>query len=142
MTISSDKFITNSSGYINFTILGKKETDAVVTVTDGVISTHINVTVRNLIKYMLPYFYGDMSLSIINPTEESVYVKMQFHENDDRQLAPVTIMLESKEKRDIKLSEEMDETLQDGWVEIMSTELICGGVWTGKGYLSLSRMNE
>ncbi len=142
LSISNDSLITNSSGCINFSILGKEETDTAVTVTDGVISTHINVAVRNLIQFVLPYFYGDMILSIINPTEESVYVKMQFHENDDRQLAPVTIMLKGKEKRDIKLSEEMGEALQGGWVEIMSTELICGGVWTSKGYLSLDRMNE
>ncbi len=142
ISISNDSFVTNSSGYINFSILGKEETDTVVTVTDGVISTHINVAVRNLIQFVLPYFYGDMKLSIINPTEESVCVKMQFHENNDRQLAPVTIMLKGKEKRYIKLSEEMDTTLQDGWVEIMSTELICGGVWTNKGYLSINRMNE
>lgn len=142
LSISNDFFITNSSGYINFSILGKEEADTVVTVTDGVISTYLNVAVRNLIQFVLPYFYGDMKISIINPTEESVYVKIQFHENDDRQLAPVIIILKGKEKRDIKLSEEMDETLQDGWVEIMSAELICGGVWTSKGYLSLNRMNE
>ncbi len=142
LSIPNETFITNSSGYINFAIRGKEETDTVVTVTDGVISTYINVAVRNLIQYILPYFYGDMKLSIINPTEESVYIKIQFHENDDRQLFPVTLMLKGKEKRDIKLSEEMDVTLQDGWVEIMSTELIYGGVWTNKGYLSFNRMNE
>ncbi len=83
-----------------------------------------------------------MRLGIVNPTEESVYVKIQFYENDDRQLTPVTIMLKGKEKRGIKLSEEMDATLQDGWIAIMSTELICGGVWTNGGYLSINRVNE
>ncbi len=142
LSITNETFITNSEGYINFTILGKEETDTVVTVTDSTISTHINIAVRNLIRYILPYFYGDMKLSIINPTDEEIYLKIQFYENDDRQLAPLTLMLKGKEKRDIKLSEEIGEMLQDGWVEIMSTELIFGGVWTSKGYLSINRMNE
>ncbi len=142
LSITNETFITNSEGYINFTILGKEETDTVVTVTDSTISTHINIAVRSLIRYVLPYFYGDMKLSIINPTDEEIYLKIQFYENDDRQLAPLTLMLKGKEKRDIKLSEEIGEMLQDGWVEIMSTELIFGGVWTSKGYLSINRMNE
>ncbi len=72
--------VTDESGAINFTIRGKQQGDTSVTVTDGVVSVSIHVAIRDLIRYMLPYFYGDMQLSIINPSEEDSYVKVQFHE--------------------------------------------------------------
>ncbi len=79
-----------------------------------------------------------MNLSIINPTEDANFVKIQFHENSDRQIPPATIRLEGKEMKNIKLSEETGITLRDGWVEITSTEVMFGGTWTNKGYLSLA----
>ena len=142
IAIASDSLITNESGYIQFSILGKQQGDTVVTITDGVNSSQINVAIRNLIQYLLPYFYGDMQLSLINPSEDVNYVKIQFHENGDRQIPPVIIRLEGKEMRNIKLSEETGITLRDGWVEITSTEVIFGGTWTNKGYLSLYPVKE
>ena len=135
ISIINAKSVTNESGCINFSIFGKQQGETVVSVTDGVTSTNINITVRDLIQYVLPYFYGDMSLSLINPSQDDNFVKILFHEKGNRELPPVTIRLDSKEMKSIKLSEEMDTTLQDGWVEISSTEAIFGGTWTSKGYL-------
>jgi hypothetical protein len=151
ISISSDSLITSESGYINFAILGRQQGDTVITITDlperhgqagGVISANINVAIRNLIQNVLPYFYGDMQLSLINPTESLNYVKIQFHENGDRDIPPVTIRLEGKEMRNLKLSEEIGTTLKDGWVEVASTEIILGGTWTNKGYLYFNRIDE
>ena len=142
IAIESDNFITNESGYIQFSILGKQQGDTVVTITDGVNLSQINVAIRNLIQYLLPYFYGDMQLSLINPTQDINYVKIQFHENSDRILLPVIIRLDGKEMRSLKLSEEIDVILSGGWVEIFSTEVVFGGVWSSKGYLPFDRINE
>ncbi len=59
-----------------------------------------------------------MKLNVVNPTEGVNYVKVQFHENDDRLIAPVIIRLEGKEMKTLKLSEEVDVTLKDGWIEV------------------------
>lgn len=134
--------VSDESGYINFAILGKQQGNTVVTVTDGVVSSQVNVAIRDLIHYVLPYFYGDMQLSLINPSEELNYVKIQFHENSDRSIDPLVVRLESKEMKTIKLSEELDVILKDGWAEIYSTELVFGGVWTNKGYLSFKKLEE
>ena len=142
VAIEGDGFITNESGYIYFSILGKQQGDTVVTVSDGIISSHINISVRNLIHYILPYFYGDMQLSVVNPTEGVNYVKIQFYENGGRLIPPVTIRLDGKEMKTLKVSEEVDGTLKDGWIEVFSTDIIFGGVWTNKGYLSLKRIDE
>ncbi len=150
IAISSDSFVTNESGYIHFSILGKQHGDTIVTVSyppeqlcraGGVNSSHINIPIRDLIHYGLPYFYGDMHLNLINSSEGINYVMVQFHENSDRTLPPVIIRLEGKEKS-LKLSEEIDVTLSDGWVEILSAEVVFGGVWTNKGYLPIDRINE
>ncbi len=134
--------VSDASGYINFAIFGKQQGNTAVTVTDGVVSSQVNVAIRDLIHYILPYFYGDMQLSLINPMEELNYVKIQFHENSDRLIDPVVIRLESKEMKTIKLSEELDDILKDGWAEIHSTELVFGGVWTNKGYLSFKKLEN
>lgn len=134
--------VSDESGYISFAILGKQQGDTVVTVTDGAVSSQVNVAIRDLIHYILPYFYGDMQLSIINPTDVLNYAKIQFHENSDRTIEPLVVRLESKEMKTLKLSEELDIILKDGWAEIYSTELIFGGVWTNKGYLSFKKINE
>ncbi len=42
----------------------------------------------------------------------------------------------------LKVSEEVDGTLKDGWIDVFSTDIIFGGVWTNKGYLSLKRIDE
>ncbi len=137
ITISNSSLVTNESGAINFSIFGKQEGDTVIMVSDGESTTSISVTIRELALYILPYFYGDMQLTLINPTEEDSYAKIQFHENCDRELPPVTVRLSGKEMRNIKLSEETGVTLKEGWLEVMVTEVICGGTWTNKGYLSL-----
>ena len=134
--------VSDASGYVNFAILGKQQGNTVVTVTDGVVSSQVNVAIRDLIHYILPYFYGDMQLSLINPTEDLNYVKIQFHENSDSSIDPLVVRLESKEMKTIKLSEELDVILKDGWAEIHSTELVFGGVWTNKGYLSFKKLEE
>lgn len=140
--VKVDNPVTNESGYISFSILGKQQGDTVVTVTDGAISSQINVAIRDLIHYVLPYFYGNMQLSLINPSEGINYVKIQFHENSDRSIQPVVVRLEDKEMKTLKLSEELDITLKDGWAEIYSTEIIFGGVWTSKGYLSFKKIDD
>ncbi len=137
VAIESNSFITDSSGYIHFSILGKQEGDTVIIVSDGVILSDINIAIKDLIHYALTYFYGKMQLSLINPTDNINYVKIQFHENSDGLIPPVTIRLEGKEMKTLKLSEELDVELRDGWVEILSTETVIGGVWTNKGYLPL-----
>ncbi len=142
VAIEGNNFITNESGYIQFSILGKQQGDTVVTVSDGIISSQINISIRDLIHYVLPYFYGDMKLNVVNPAEGVNYVKIQFHENSDRALPPVVIRLEGKEMKSLKLAEEIDVTLSDGWVEIFAAEVVFGGVWTNKGYLPLSRIDE
>ncbi len=81
--------VSDESGYISFYILGKRQGDSTVTVTDGVASSQIDVAIRNLIHYILPYFSGEMQLSIINPTEDLNFVKIKFYENSERQLEPV-----------------------------------------------------
>ncbi len=134
--------VSDKSGYISFAILGKQQGNTVVTVTDGVVSSQVNVAIRDLIHYILPYFYGDMQLSLINPSDELNYAKIQFHENSDRSIDPLVVRLESKEMKTIKLSEELDVILKDGWAEIHSTELVFGGVWTNKGYLSFKKLEE
>ncbi len=55
---------------------------------------------------------------------------------------PVIIRLEGKEMKSLKLSEEVDVTLSDGWVEILTAEVVLGGVWTNKGYLPLDRIDD
>ncbi len=142
VAIESNSFITDSSGYIHFSILGKQEGDTVIIVSDGVILSDINVAIKDLIHYALPYFYGNMQLSLINPTDNINYVKIQFHENSDRLIPPVIIRLEGKEMKTLKLSEELDVELIDGWVEILSTEIVLGGVWTNKGYLPFSKIDK
>ncbi len=134
--------VSDESGYISFYILGKQQGNSAVTVTDGVVSSQIDVAIRNLIHYILPYFYGDMQLSIVNPTEDLNYVKIQFYENSERYIEPVVVRLEAKEMKALNLSEELDAVLKDGWAEICSTELIFGGVWTNKGYLSLKKIEK
>ncbi len=134
--------VTDESGYISFYILGKQQGNSIVTVTDGVVSSEIDVAVRNLIHYILPYFSGEMQISLINPTEDLNYVKVQFYENSERQLEPVVVRLDSKEMKTLLLSEELDTVLKDGWAEVLSTDLIFGGVWTSKGYLSLKKIEE
>ncbi len=116
--------------------------DTVVTVSDGVVSSQINISIRDLIYYGLPYFYGDMHLNLINPSEGINYVKRQFHENSDWTSPPVIIRLEGKEMKSLKLSEEIGVTLSDGWGEMFSAEVVFGGVWTNKGYLPLNRIDE
>ncbi len=134
--------VSDESGYISFYILGKQQGNTTVTVTDGVVSSQITVAVRNLIHYVLPYFYGDMQLSIINPSVDLNYVKIQFYEKGDRYIEPVVVRLEGKEMKAVNLSEELDTVLKDGWAEIHSTDLIFGGVWTNKGYLSLKKIEK
>ncbi len=141
IAIESDVFITNESGYISFSVIGKRQGDTVITISDGVNSSQINIAIRNLIQNVLPYFYGDMQLKLINSSEDTNYAKIQFYENGDRQMSPITIRLEGKEMRNLKLSEELDTALNDGWVEITSTDVIFGGTWTNKGYLSLYHVN-
>ena len=142
VAIESDNPITNESGYIHFSILGKQQGETAVTVSDGAIASDINVAIRSLIHYVLPYFYGNMELSIINPAEGANYVKIQFHENSDRLIPPVMIRLEGKEMKTLKLSEQLNVTLMDGWAKITSTEIIFGGVWTNKGYLPFNPVKE
>jgi hypothetical protein len=83
-----------------------------------------------------------MQLSIINPSVDLNYVKIQFYEKGDRYIEPVVVRLEGKEMKAINLSEELDTVLKDGWAEIHSTDLIFGGVWTNKGYLSLKKIEK
>ncbi|MCP5004145.1 MAG: hypothetical protein GY941_09430, partial [Planctomycetes bacterium] len=140
VSIKSSGLTTNEFGQINFFILGKQEGDSVVIVTDGAVAAQINVATRNLIHYVLPYFYGNMQLSIINPTPEEIFVKVQFFENSSeegggRQLLPFTVRLSGKEMKKIPLSKELGIELGDGWAEILATDIIIGGVWTKKGYL-------
>lgn len=142
ISISTDSLITSESGSINFSLLGRQRGDTVITISDGVTLAQINAAIRNLIQYLLPYFYGDMQLSLINPTQDINYVKIQFHENSDRQIPHVIIRLEGKEMRNIKLSEELDTKLKDGWIEITSTDVVFGGTWTNKGYLSIYPVKE
>ncbi len=134
--------VSDESGYISFYLLGKQQGNSSVTVTDGVVSSHIDVAIRNLIHYILPYFSGEMQLSLINPTEDFNYVKVQFYENSERYIEPVVVRLEAKEMKTLILSEELDTVLKDGWAEVHSTELIFGGVWTSKGYLSLKKIEK
>lgn len=141
-SVKSNSFVTNESGYVYFSILGKQQGDTIVTVTDDVISSQINVAIRNLIHYVLPYFYGNMWLNIVNPIEDINYLKIQFHENSDRIIPPVIIRMEDKEMKSIKLSEELNMPLKDGWAEIYSAGIIFGGVWTSKGYLPFNRIEE
>ncbi len=136
------KSVSDESGYLSFYILGKQQGNSTVTVTDGVVSSQIDVAIRNLIHYILPYFSGDMQLSIINPTEELNYVKIQFYENSERYIEPVVVRLEAKEMKTLTLSEELDTALKDGWAEIHSTDLIFGGIWTNKGYLSFKKIEK
>ncbi|KHE93170.1 MAG: hypothetical protein K8F52_08285 [Candidatus Scalindua rubra] len=137
-----NKSVSDQSGYISFYLLGKQQGNSAVTVTDGVVSSQIDVAIRNLIHYILPYFSGDMQLSIINPTEDLNYVKVQFYENSERYLEPVVVRLGAKEMKTLNLSEELDTVLKDGWAEVNSTGLIFGGVWTNKGYLSLKKIEK
>ena len=134
--------VSDESGYVSFYILGKQQGNSTVTVTDGVVSSQIDVAIRDLIHYILPYFSGDMQLSVINPTEELNYIKIQFYENSERYIEPVVVRLEAKEMKSLTLSEELDTALKDGWVEIHSTDLVFGGIWTSKGYLSFKKIEK
>ncbi len=101
----------------------------------------IDVSTRNLIHYVLPYYHGDMQLILFNPSEDLNYIRIQFHENCDRHIPPVVIMLEGKETMAIKLSEEIGTVLRSGWAEVISAEIIFGGAWTNKEYLPLNRID-
>ena len=140
-TTETNSLITDVSGFIFFSIIAKQQGNTIITVSDGKISSHINVSVRKLNHYVLPYFYGNMQLDLINPTDEINHVRIQFYEKSDRPTPPsIIIMLEPKEMKRLKLSEEINLEITDGWVEILSTEIACGGVWTSKGYLSFLRL--
>jgi hypothetical protein len=142
VSVNISTSVSDESGYISFYILGKQQGNSAVTVTDGVVSSQITVAIRNLIHYILPYFYGDMQLSIINPNDDLNHVKIQFYENSERYIEPVVVRLEAKEMKTLNLSEELDTVLKDGWAEIHSTEIIFGGVWTNKGYLSIKKIAQ
>jgi len=142
MSVNISNSVSDEAGYISFYILGKQQGNSAVTVTDGVVSSQINVAIRNLIHYILPYFYCDMQLSIINPIDDLNHVKIQFYENSERYIEPVVVRLEAKEMKTLILSEELDTVLKNGWAEILSTDLIFGGVWTNKGYLSLKKIEK
>ncbi len=142
ISVMGSSFVTDETGYVYFSILGKQRGDTAITITDGAIVSQINVSVKDLIHYVLPYFYGDMKLNLINPVEDTIYVKIQFYENSDRLIPPVLIMLESKEMKTFKLSEELNITLKEGWAEILSTRNVFGGVWTTKGYLPFNKADE
>lgn len=141
VSVMGNRFSTSEAGYVYFSILGKQQGDTAITITDGVIASQMNVSVKNLIHYVLPYFFGNMQLNLINPVEDSIFVKVQFHENTDRFIPPVMIRLESKEMKTLNLSEELNTTLKDGWAEILSTEIVFGGIWTSKGYLPFERVD-
>ncbi|MDR4505911.1 MAG: hypothetical protein MRK01_14150 [Candidatus Scalindua sp.] len=140
VSIKNSGFVTNEFGHISFFVFGKQEGDAVVIVTDGTASSQLNVTTRNLIHYVLPYFYGNMQLSIINPSSEENFAKVQFYENsseegESREILPFTVRLSGKEMKKISLAKELGVELGDGWAEILATDVVIGGVWTKKGYL-------
>lgn len=141
-SVIGNNFSTNESGYCYFSIFGKQQGDTTLTISDGVIASQINISVKDLLHYVLPYFYGNMELNLINPIEDINYVKIQFHENSDRFIPPVIIMLDSKEMKTIRISEELNTVLKDGWAEILSTGIIFGGVWTSKGYLPFNKAYE
>lgn len=141
VSVMGNRFSTSESGYVYFSILGKQQGDTAITITDGAIASQMNVSVKNLIHYVLPYFFGNMKLNLINPVEDAIFVKIQFHENTDRFIPPVVIRLESKEMKALNLSEELNITLKDGWAEIFSTEIVFGGIWTSKGYLPFERLD-
>jgi hypothetical protein len=140
IAIKGDSFVTNESGYVQFSILAKREGDTTVNVSDGITSVDVNVAVGNLIHLVLPYYYGNMQLCLINPFEDVNYARIQFHESSDRFILPIMMRLEGKEMKTVNLSEEMDVALMNGWVEIMSTDIIFGGVWTNKGYLPMNQI--
>jgi len=142
LKIIGGSFTTNESGYVEFSVLGKQKGIFIITVSDGTISAHTSVVVKDLIRYVLPYFYGDMQISLINPTNVTSYVKVQLHENSDRITLPVVVTLEDKEMKMLKLSEELETKLYDGWVELLSTEILFGGTWTSNGYLSFNPLQE
>ncbi len=56
-------------------------------------------------------------------------------------MPPVIIRLDGKEMQTLKLPEKTGTTLKKEWVEILSSEIVFGGVWTNKGYLSLNRID-
>ncbi|MDR4498134.1 MAG: hypothetical protein MRK02_09480 [Candidatus Scalindua sp.] len=146
ISVKSSSFVSNEYGYIHFFIFGKQEGDSMVVVSDGFVSSQINVAVRNLIHYVLPYFYGNMQLSIINPSSEENFAKIQFYENSreegSRQVLPFTIKLSGKEMKKVDLAKELGVELGDGWAEILATDIIFGGVWTKKGYLPFRLIKE
>ncbi len=135
ITIETDSIKTNESGISSFTITGNQEGDSLITVSNGKTSSQIHVTVRRLKHYVLPYFFGNMQLSIINPTENTNYIKIQFHENSDRPIPAIVEMLDQKEMKTVQVSKKINIEIVDGWVEIFSTNIACGGVWTNKGFL-------
>ncbi len=124
VAIEGDGFVTNESGYIYFSILGKQQGDTVVTVSDGILSSHINISVRHLIHYVIPYFYGDMQLSVVNPTEGVNYVKIQFYENGGRLIPSVVVRLEGKKMKTLKVSEEVDADLPPFFVPPLKLEFM------------------
>ena len=142
LKIIGDSLTTNESGYVEFSVFGKQKGSFVITVSDGTVSAHTSVAVKDLIRYVLPYFYGDMQISLINPTNVTSYVKVQLHENSDRISLPVVVKLDDKEMKMLNLSEELDKKLYDGWVELFSTEILFGGTWTSNGYLSFNPLQE
>jgi len=140
ITTETNSLVTDVSGFIFFSIIAKQQGNTIITVSDEKISSQINVSVRKLNHYALPYFYGNMQLDLINPTNEINHARIQLYEKSDRPAPSIIIMLEPKEMKRLKLSEEMNLEITDGWVEILSTEITCGGVWTSKGYLSFLRL--
>ena len=140
VTTDTKSLITDESGLMFFSIIAKQQGNTIISVSDGKISSQINVSVRKLNHYVLPYFFGNMQLDLINPTDEINHVRIQFYEKSDRPAPSIIIMLEPKEMKRLKLSEEINLEITDGWVEILSTEIACGGVWTSKGYLSFMRL--
>ncbi|MDR4506330.1 MAG: hypothetical protein MRK01_16280 [Candidatus Scalindua sp.] len=140
LKIIGDDFTTSVSGSVEFALQGIQNGDFVITVSDGAVSVHINAAVKSLIRYVLPYFYGDMQISLINPTNYTNYVKIQLHENNDRTSPPVVVRLNEKEMISLQLSEELDTKLAEGWVELFSTEILVGGTWTNRGYVSFDQV--
>lgn len=140
LKIIGDDFTTSESGSVEFSLQGKQNGDFIITVSDGAVSAYMNAAVKSLIRYVLPYFYGDMQLNLINPTNYPNYVKIQLHENNDRAVPPLVVRLSDKEMLSLQLSEELDTKLTEGWVELFSTEILVGGTWTNRGYVSFDQV--
>ncbi|HHT9140948.1 MAG TPA: hypothetical protein ACFYEA_09610 [Candidatus Tripitaka californicus] len=129
--------VTDNYGHISFSALGRQTGGCNINIFDGLNTVRINTVVKELRRYVLTFYYGNSEIQLVNPTEVTNFIKIKFYPDEGQAYPPMYLTLLEKQRKKVVLSEQYGEPLPYGWVEVMSTQELLGGLWTNKGYLPL-----